>query len=152
LPSWSWETARNGVQLGNFGQGISRFNRVSFLFFFHIRARLFVDCHRLSHNSTFRGGEYGDVNFDLSLRTWSEMKVAKKSGTQIKIHIPIFPAPKGRIMRSYNYGYVHSCLRNDKTSTFRGGEYGDVNFDLSLRTWSEMKVAKKSGTGSDLTV
>ncbi|AHM64802.1 LysM peptidoglycan-binding domain-containing protein [Paenibacillus polymyxa] len=37
-----------------------------------------------SHNSTFRGGEYGDVNFDLSLRTWSEMKVAKKSGTGSK--------------------------------------------------------------------
>jgi nucleoid-associated protein YgaU len=33
-----------------------------------------------SHNSTFRGGEYGDVNFDLSLRTWSDMKVAKKAG------------------------------------------------------------------------
>ncbi|KJD39997.1 terminase [Paenibacillus polymyxa] len=37
-----------------------------------------------SHNSTFRGGEYGDVNFDLSLRTWSEMKVAKKAGTGSK--------------------------------------------------------------------
>ncbi|WP_025720551.1 LysM peptidoglycan-binding domain-containing protein [Paenibacillus polymyxa] len=34
----------------------------------------------VSHNSTFRGGEYGDVNFDLSLRTWSDMKVAKKAG------------------------------------------------------------------------
>lgn len=33
-----------------------------------------------SHNSIFRGGEYGDVNFDLSLRTWSDMKVAKKAG------------------------------------------------------------------------
>ncbi|AJE50689.1 LysM peptidoglycan-binding domain-containing protein [Paenibacillus polymyxa] len=37
-----------------------------------------------SHNSTFRGGEYGDVNFDLSLRTWSEMKVVKKAGTSLK--------------------------------------------------------------------
>ncbi|MDH2330311.1 LysM peptidoglycan-binding domain-containing protein [Paenibacillus polymyxa] len=37
-----------------------------------------------SHNSTFRGGEYGDVNFDLSLRTWSEMKVVKKAGTSMK--------------------------------------------------------------------
>ncbi|MGR6761739.1 LysM peptidoglycan-binding domain-containing protein [Paenibacillus sp. T2-29] len=37
-----------------------------------------------SHNSTFRGGEYGDVNFDLSLRTWSEMKVAKKAGSGAK--------------------------------------------------------------------
>ncbi|KAF6618414.1 nucleoid-associated protein YgaU [Paenibacillus jamilae] len=37
-----------------------------------------------SHNSIFRGGEYGDVNFDLSLRTWSEMKVAKKAGTGSK--------------------------------------------------------------------
>lgn len=37
-----------------------------------------------SHNSTFRGGEYGDVNFDLSLRTWSEMKVSKKAGSGTK--------------------------------------------------------------------
>ncbi|MGW9526619.1 LysM peptidoglycan-binding domain-containing protein [Paenibacillus terrae] len=37
-----------------------------------------------SHNSTFRGGEYGDVNFDLSLRTWSEMKVSKKASSGTK--------------------------------------------------------------------
>lgn len=33
-----------------------------------------------SHQSTFRGGEQGDVYFDLTLRTWSEMKVAKTAG------------------------------------------------------------------------
>ncbi|WP_106766826.1 LysM peptidoglycan-binding domain-containing protein [Paenibacillus faecalis] len=32
-----------------------------------------------SHQSIFRGGEPGDVHFDITLRTWSEMKVAKKS-------------------------------------------------------------------------
>ncbi len=37
-----------------------------------------------SHNSTFRGGESGDVNFDLSLRTWREMKVSKKAGSGSK--------------------------------------------------------------------
>ncbi|KEO80113.1 LysM peptidoglycan-binding domain-containing protein [Paenibacillus polymyxa] len=37
-----------------------------------------------SHNSTFRGGEYGDVNFDLSLRTWREMKISKKAGSGSK--------------------------------------------------------------------
>lgn len=34
-----------------------------------------------SHQSTFRGGEPGDVHFDLSLRTWREMKVAKLAGS-----------------------------------------------------------------------
>ncbi|MEC0369421.1 LysM peptidoglycan-binding domain-containing protein [Paenibacillus chibensis] len=30
-----------------------------------------------SHQSTFRGGEPGDVYFDISLRTWREMKATK---------------------------------------------------------------------------
>ncbi|GIO32010.1 MULTISPECIES: LysM peptidoglycan-binding domain-containing protein [Paenibacillus] len=33
-----------------------------------------------SHNSTFRGGEPGDVYFDITLRTWRELKVAKTAG------------------------------------------------------------------------
>lgn len=33
-----------------------------------------------SHQSTFRGGEQGDVYFDITLRSWSEMKVAKTAG------------------------------------------------------------------------
>lgn len=28
-----------------------------------------------SHNSTFRGGETGDVYFDLSMRTWRDLKI-----------------------------------------------------------------------------
>lgn len=34
-----------------------------------------------SHQSIFRGGEPGDVYFDLTLRSWSEMKVAKTAGS-----------------------------------------------------------------------
>ncbi|WP_422658201.1 LysM peptidoglycan-binding domain-containing protein [Paenibacillus sp. EC2-1] len=34
-----------------------------------------------SHQSTFRGGERGDVYFDITLRSWSEMKVAKIAGS-----------------------------------------------------------------------
>ncbi|HWO53648.1 MAG TPA: LysM peptidoglycan-binding domain-containing protein [Paenibacillus cookii] len=33
-----------------------------------------------SHNSTFRGGEPGDVYFEITLRTWRELKVAKTAG------------------------------------------------------------------------
>jgi hypothetical protein len=33
-----------------------------------------------SHNSTFRGGEPGDVYFDITLRTWRELKAAKLAG------------------------------------------------------------------------
>ncbi|RUT36630.1 LysM peptidoglycan-binding domain-containing protein [Paenibacillus zeisoli] len=33
-----------------------------------------------SHNSTFRGGETGDVYFDLTMRTWRELKVGKLGG------------------------------------------------------------------------
>ncbi|KHF35864.1 LysM domain/BON superfamily protein [Paenibacillus sp. P1XP2] len=34
----------------------------------------------VSHNSTFRGGEPGDVYFDITLRTWRELKAAKLAG------------------------------------------------------------------------
>lgn len=30
-----------------------------------------------SHHTTFRGGEEGDVNFDLTLRTWRDLKIGK---------------------------------------------------------------------------
>ncbi len=30
-----------------------------------------------SHNSTFRGGETGDVYFDLTMRTWRDLKVGR---------------------------------------------------------------------------
>ncbi|MDR9855978.1 LysM peptidoglycan-binding domain-containing protein [Paenibacillus sp. VCA1] len=33
-----------------------------------------------SHNSTFRGGEPGDVYFEITLRTWRELKVVKTAG------------------------------------------------------------------------
>ncbi|MDR0268366.1 LysM peptidoglycan-binding domain-containing protein [Paenibacillus sp.] len=33
-----------------------------------------------SHQSTFRGGEPGDVYFEITLRTWRELKVAKIAG------------------------------------------------------------------------
>ncbi|MEC2342979.1 LysM peptidoglycan-binding domain-containing protein [Paenibacillus barengoltzii] len=33
-----------------------------------------------AHNSTFRGGEPGDVYFDLTARTWREMKVHTQTG------------------------------------------------------------------------
>jgi len=33
-----------------------------------------------SHHSTFRGGEPGDVYFEITLRTWRELKVAKTTG------------------------------------------------------------------------
>lgn len=35
-----------------------------------------------SHQSIFRGGEPGDVYFDITLRTWSELKVAKIGGSK----------------------------------------------------------------------
>lgn len=34
-----------------------------------------------THNSTFRGGEPGDVYFDLTARTWREMKVHTQTAT-----------------------------------------------------------------------
>lgn len=34
-----------------------------------------------SHQTTFRGGEPGDVYFDITLRTWRELKVAKTAGS-----------------------------------------------------------------------
>ncbi|MEC0239239.1 LysM peptidoglycan-binding domain-containing protein [Paenibacillus dokdonensis] len=34
-----------------------------------------------SHQSTFRGGEPGDVYFDITLRTWREMKAAKTAAS-----------------------------------------------------------------------
>lgn len=34
-----------------------------------------------THNSTFRGGEPGDVYFDLTARTWREMKVHTSAAT-----------------------------------------------------------------------
>lgn len=37
-----------------------------------------VPVYVASHQSTFRGGEVGDVYFDITLRTWSDMKVAKQ--------------------------------------------------------------------------
>ncbi|MDP4098987.1 LysM peptidoglycan-binding domain-containing protein [Paenibacillus sp. P96] len=37
-----------------------------------------------SHNSTFRGNEQGDVSFDISLRTWRDMKIAQKAGVSGK--------------------------------------------------------------------
>ncbi|MFB4332704.1 LysM peptidoglycan-binding domain-containing protein [Paenibacillus sp. CR_12] len=39
-----------------------------------------VPVYVASHQSTFRGGEVGDVYFDITLRTWSDMKVAKTAG------------------------------------------------------------------------
>lgn len=34
-----------------------------------------------SHQSTFRGTEPGDVSFDITLRTWRDMKLARKLGS-----------------------------------------------------------------------
>lgn len=35
-----------------------------------------------SHQTTFRDGELGDVYFDITLRSWREMKVAKTAGSK----------------------------------------------------------------------
>lgn len=36
-----------------------------------------VPVYLISHNTTFRGGESGDIYFDLTLRTWRDSKVEK---------------------------------------------------------------------------
>lgn len=36
-----------------------------------------VPVYLISHNTTFRGGESGDIYFDITLRTWRDSKVEK---------------------------------------------------------------------------
>lgn len=39
-----------------------------------------VPVYLISHNTTFRGGESGDIYFDITLRTWRDSKVEKVGG------------------------------------------------------------------------
>lgn len=39
-----------------------------------------VPVYLVSHNTTFRGGESGDIYFDLTMRTWRDSKVEKTNG------------------------------------------------------------------------
>jgi nucleoid-associated protein YgaU len=39
-----------------------------------------VPVYLISHNTTFRGGESGDIYFDITMRTWRDSKVEKVGG------------------------------------------------------------------------
>ncbi|MFB5763320.1 LysM peptidoglycan-binding domain-containing protein [Paenibacillus medicaginis] len=40
-----------------------------------------VPVYIIAHNTTFRGGESGDIYFEITLRTWREPKIALRSGS-----------------------------------------------------------------------
>ncbi|SCW43952.1 LysM domain-containing protein [Paenibacillus tianmuensis] len=53
-----------------------------------------------SHVSTFRGGEPGDVYFDLTCRTWREVKIRTASDTSSSQRTDLKPVPKTYVVKS----------------------------------------------------
>lgn len=53
-----------------------------------------------SHASTFRGGEPGDVYFDLTCRTWREVKIRTAADTSSSQRVDLKPVPKTYVVKS----------------------------------------------------
>ncbi|GMX60843.1 LysM peptidoglycan-binding domain-containing protein [Paenibacillus elgii] len=53
-----------------------------------------------SHVSTFRGGEPGDVYFDLTCRTWREVKIRTATDTSPSQRTDLKPVPKTYVVKS----------------------------------------------------
>ncbi len=53
-----------------------------------------------SHVSTFRGGEPGDVYFDLTCRTWREVKIRTAADTSPSQRTDLKPVPKTYVVKS----------------------------------------------------
>lgn len=101
-----------------------------------------------SHQTTFRGGELGDVYFDITLRSWREMKVAKTAGSK-KGSAGAFTNKKIRIdMKEKNKTYV--VKPGDSLSKIAKLELGDSSkwnqiYKLNQKTIGKNPNAIKPG-------
>jgi nucleoid-associated protein YgaU len=93
-----------------------------------------------SHNSTFRGGESGDVNFELSLRTWSEMKVSKKAGGSGTKSVPVNKKPRTDMIEKKK---TYTVKSGDSLSKIAKLELGDSS------QWSRIYQLNKKVIGQN---
>ena len=91
-----------------------------------------VPVYIASHQSTFRGGEIGDVYFDITLRTWSEMKVAKTAGAVG--HLERTKAPGRHEGKEQD---VHREVRGLTLQNRQAGARGQLEMEPDLQAESE---------------
>ncbi|WP_440119708.1 LysM peptidoglycan-binding domain-containing protein [Paenibacillus sp. QZ-Y1] len=95
-----------------------------------------VPVYLISHNSTFRGGESGDIYFDITLRTWRDSKVEKV----------------GAAKSSSKSGSRTDLKKNSKTYTVKSGDSLSKIAKLELGNsskWNEIYKLNTKTIGSD---
>lgn len=67
-------------------------------------------------------------------------RLTEMMNSKTPVHL-IIAGPAGKVLNAYVLISAHN-------STFRGGEPGDIYFDVTARTWREPKIHTKGGSSS----
>ncbi|SFA83303.1 LysM domain-containing protein [Cohnella sp. OV330] len=85
-----------------------------------------------SHSTSLRGGEPGDIYFDIAIRTWREPKVRTKASSGATVRTDMKPVPK-----------TYTVRQGDTLYAIAKRELG------SSARWNEIYAKNKALIGSD---
>ncbi|MFD2330382.1 LysM peptidoglycan-binding domain-containing protein [Cohnella sp. GCM10020058] len=85
-----------------------------------------------SHSTSLRGGEPGDIYFDIAIRTWREPKVRTKAASGATVRTDMKPVPKTYVVRQGDT--LYAIAKRELGSSAR---------------WNEVYAKNKALIGSD---